>query len=132
VVFGGPEDCATGEELLNRWQRGYNAAGALDVRTAALALKQCTVYVGNDTGTMHLASAVGVPCVAIFSSREWPGLWHPHGKNNHVFRAAIECEGCGLVDCVQRKNECLRTTQVDKVVDAAAEIFNERAISCPA
>ncbi|HEY6111380.1 MAG TPA: asparagine synthase (glutamine-hydrolyzing) [Chthoniobacterales bacterium] len=127
VVFGGEEDRVIGEWLLAQWGRGYNAAGALDVRTAAAALKRCALFVGNDTGTMHLAAAVGAPCVAIFSSRERPGLWFPFGEGHRVFRSEIECEGCGLVECIERGNECLKRIGPDEVLNACRELLTKQA-----
>src|ERR1043166_4420217 len=124
VVFGGEEDRVIGEWLLAQWGRGYNAAGALDVRTAAAGLKRCALFVGNDTGTMHLAAAVGVPCVAIFSSREPPGIWFPAGEGHRVFRSEIECEGCGLIECIELGNECLKRIGYDEVVAACRELIS--------
>jgi ADP-heptose:LPS heptosyltransferase len=115
VVFGGLEDSEDGEELLARWGRGYNAAGALSVRASVKALTHCTLYLGNDTGTMHLAAAAGTPCVALFSARDWPGAWYPYGVPHDVFRSALDCEGCYLVECVERQNECLTRITVDEV-----------------
>ena len=124
VVFGGEEDRVIGEWLLAQWGRGYNAAGALDVRTAAAGLKRCALFVGNDTGTMHLAAAVGVPCVAIFSSREPPGIWFPAGEGHRVFRSEIECEGCELIECIELGNECLKRIGYDEVVAACRELIS--------
>lgn len=126
VVFGGPEDRAAGNALLDNWGRGYNAAGALALRPAAAALKRCRLYVGNDTGTMHLAAAVGVPCAAIFSSRDLPGRWYPNGSGHRVLRSPIACEGCGLVECVQRGNECLRRLSVSDVVTACETLLPDK------
>jgi heptosyltransferase III len=117
VVFGGSEDGEAGEKLLAHWGRGYNAAGRLELRAAAAALKRCSLYLGNDTGTMHLAAAVGVPCAAIFSSREYPGLWYPPGQSHRIFRSQIECEGCRLTECIERRNECLNRITVEHVVE---------------
>lgn len=127
VVFGGPEDNAIGERLFASWQRGHNAAGALSLRGAAVALKRCRFYLGNDTGTMHLAAAAGVPCVAVFSAREWPGMWFPYGVDQKIFRKQIECEGCGLLECVDRDNECLSATSAAKVLGACRDILTRRA-----
>jgi ADP-heptose:LPS heptosyltransferase len=123
VVFGGLEDQGIGDGLIERWERGYNAAGALDVRAAGLALKRCHLYVGNDTGTMHLGASVGVPCVAIFSSRERPGLWCPAGPDNRVFRSEIDCEGCGLKVCITRDIECLRRIDTQAVFNACSDVL---------
>jgi asparagine synthase (glutamine-hydrolysing) len=129
VVFGGPEDREIGDGLIERWGRGYNAAGPLNVRAAAVALKRCQLYVGNDTGTMHLAAAAGVRCVAIFSSRERPGLWYPAGAGNRVFRSEIDCEGCGLTVCLTRNIECLRRIDPQSVFTACAELLAEQSVT---
>ena len=128
VVFGGEEDRVFGDWLLERWGRGYNAAGALGLRTAIAAIKRCTFYLGNDTGTMHMAAAVGVPCVVTFSSRERPGLWFPQGEGHRVFRSQIECEGCGLVECIERQNECLKRISTTEVLEACRDILANRKL----
>jgi ADP-heptose:LPS heptosyltransferase len=123
VVFGGPEDKPMGQRLLAAWQRGYNAAGALSLRAAAAALKRCRLYLGNDTGTMHLAAAAGVPCIAVFSARTNPGLWNPYGVEQKIFRTQIECEGCGLVECIELGNECLNRISGEEVFRACGLII---------
>lgn len=131
VVFGGREDKVIGDQLVENWGRGYNAAGALGLRAAAAAIKRCALFLGNDTGTMHLAAAVGAPCVAIFSSRERPGLWFPQGEGHRVFRSQIECEGCGLIECLERDIECLRKIGSDEVFEACASalrVGNQRSL----
>lgn len=123
VIFGGPADTPTGERLLARLGRGYNAAGALSIRASAAALGRAALYLGNDTGTMHLAAAAGTQCVALFSARDLPGLWHPYGPGHRVFRSQIECEGCMLIACVERDKECLRRIMPGPVVEACAEVL---------
>jgi ADP-heptose:LPS heptosyltransferase len=125
VVLGGPEEGEMGTELVRRWRRGYNAAGTLSLRGAAAALKRCQLYIGNDTGTMHLAAAIGIPCAAVFAARDQPGKWHPYGQGHRVFRATIECEGCGLAECLDRHNDCLKRVSVQEVVTASIELFHE-------
>jgi len=126
VVFGGPSDRALGDALVGDWGCGYNAAGALALRPAAAALKRCRLYLGNDTGTMHLAAAVGVLCVAVFSAREIPGRWYPNGEGHRVFRSPIDCEGCGLLECIEKRSECLRRITSDAVLAGCIDILSER------
>src|SRR5581483_8940575 len=123
VVFGGAEDRADGERLVASWARGFNAAGALSVRAAGWALKNCIMYLGNDTGTMHLAASAGIPSVALFSARDRPGTWYPYGVPQKVFRTALECEGCLLVECHERKNVCLTAISIDQVVAGCEEML---------
>jgi heptosyltransferase-3 len=121
VIFGGPEDRALGERLVRAWGRGSNAAGSLAIRVTAATLAHCRLYVGNDTGTMHLAAAVSVPCVAIFSARDWPGRWYPYGQGHTVLREAVSCEGCLLEVCTRERLRCLTGIHVDAVAEACAE-----------
>lgn len=126
VIFGGGEDRELGESLLNAWGRGYNLAGRLAVRESAMALSRCALYLGNDTGTMHLAAAVKTPCAAVFCSHARPGQWYPYGPGHRVFRTAIDCEACGLVDCVERKKECILAIGVEEVVQGCLELMGNR------
>jgi asparagine synthase (glutamine-hydrolysing) len=125
VVFGGPEDSEVAAKLLAFWGRGYSATGQLSLRAAAQALERCPLYIGNDTGTMHLAASAGARCLAVFSARDWPGRWYPYGKGHRVFRSKIDCEGCGLVECVERKNECLQLITVQQVLAGCEAVWNE-------
>jgi asparagine synthase (glutamine-hydrolysing) len=126
VVFGGEEDRVIGDWLLDKWSRGYNVAGSLGLRPSLVAMKRCAFFLGNDTGTMHMAAAVGLPCVVTFSSRERPGLWYPHGEGHKVFRSQIECEGCGLVECIERQNECLKRISASEVLEACRQMLAPR------
>ena len=126
VVFGGREDRIIGEVLLKKWNCGHNAAGSLGLRGALAALKRCALFLGNDTGTMHMAAAVGVRCVAIFSSREPPGMWFPYGAGHRVFRSQIDCEGCRLLECLHRQNECLNRISTAEVLVGCEAALRER------
>ncbi len=127
VVFGGPEDRETALSLVSRWGRGYVAAGKLGVRPAMSALRRCDLFVGNDTGTMHMAAAVGLPCVAMFSSRDLPGKWEPYGAGHVVLRTEIDCEGCMLETCIDRRMECILSISPERVLQACREILHTPA-----
>ena len=125
VVFGGQEDRQVGMELVTRWGRGYVAAGSLNVRQSIAALRNCVLFVGNDTGTMHMAAAANVRCVGIFTSRDYPGHWYPYGNGHTILRTPIECEGCMLERCVENKMKCIMSISVDHVYDACEKILRE-------
>ncbi|MCX7856936.1 MAG: glycosyltransferase family 9 protein [Deltaproteobacteria bacterium] len=126
VVFGGQEDRMLGEYLIRQLGRGYVAAGALKVRPGIVALSRCIYYLGNDTGTMHMAVVAGIPCVAVFSARDFPGLWYPYGEGHIVIRKVLPCEGCMLETCVKQKNKCLMDISSDEVYEACREMMNIR------
>jgi ADP-heptose:LPS heptosyltransferase len=127
VIFGGPEEIAIGERLLKRWKRGANAAGSLNVKQAAAALRSCRLYLGNDTGTMHLAASSGTKCVAIFSSLDWEGRWYPIGDGHRVFRETVPCSGC-LSPVCHNDRLCLNLISSDDVLKACFEVWDEEGI----
>lgn len=61
-------------------------------------LRTCAALLTNDTGTMHLASWLGVPVVAVFGSTE-PALTGPRGLANTVLRHHVPCSPCFLREC---------------------------------
>jgi ADP-heptose:LPS heptosyltransferase len=126
VIFGGSEDREKGQRLIERWGTGVNAAGELSIRQAAAGLEKCELYLGNDTGTMHLAASAGTPCVAIFSALDLIGRWYPFGSDNEIFRRSVECEGCYSPTCFNR-NKCLDLINVDEVYQACVRVLDKQA-----
>ncbi|MEP7147991.1 MAG: glycosyltransferase family 9 protein [Acidobacteriota bacterium] len=126
VIFGGAEDRERGSRLIKKWGRGANAAGELDVRKAAAALSECSLYLGNDTGTMHLAASVETTCVAMFSAVDWIGRFEPFGTQHKLFRRSVECEGCHSPICLNKEypNKCLDLIPADEVYEACASVLS--------
>jgi len=77
LVLGGAEDNRLGEEL-GREVGGavLNLAGRTALRETLALLRHCRVYIGNDTGPMHLAAATGVPVVLISCHPECGPIGH--------------------------------------------------------
>ena len=122
VILGGAEDAPLGESLRSAVGPAVvNLAGRLTIAQSAEALRQCSLYIGNDTGVMHLAAAVGCRCVAIFSARNRPGKWDPCGSGHIVLRKDVPCAGCLLTVCIQKKMLCLREIQVEEVLGACLQ-----------
>jgi len=124
AILGGGEDSEIGNQLCNEWgERSRNLAGKLSVYGSAAVLERCVAYLGNDTGTMHLAAMVGVPCIAIFSARDFPGKWEPYGDHHIILRRDIECARCMLEVCSEKGNECLMRIDVQEVFSAGQRVL---------
>lgn len=119
LIMGGPLDGELARDISSAaGGRARVAAGRLSVLQSAEALRRCALYVGNDSGVMHLAAAVGTRCVAIFSSRDHPGLWEPLGEGHAVLRKQVPCAGCFLSVCKEKALRCLTEISVDEVLSA--------------
>jgi ADP-heptose:LPS heptosyltransferase len=88
-----------------------------------MALQRCLAYVGNDAGTMHLAGMVGIPCVGLFSARDYPGQWEPYGEGHVILRHETECAGCMRTVCPY-DNRCLDLISVDEAERAVNSIVS--------
>lgn len=87
VLVGGPAD----EELCAELSAGAplpaaSLAGRCTLRQTAAALGQCAVFVGNDSGTGHIAAAMGIATVTVFGPGE-PERYRPWGERSRVVRA---------------------------------------------
>ncbi|MDD2737014.1 MAG: glycosyltransferase family 9 protein [Desulfuromonadaceae bacterium] len=127
IVFGGTEDKSIAQNLISRWKRGVNAAGILGVRDGIALLKHCKLYLGNDTGTMHMAVAAGIRCVAVFASIDMPGRWEPYGVGHYVFRADSKCAGCLSRECDRGSEQCINTIPSEAVYNKCVEFLEEIA-----
>ncbi len=51
------------------------------------------MFLGNDSGPMHLAAAVDTPAVAVFSRHAKPGIWFPLGNTHRIFYPGLSWSG---------------------------------------
>ena len=103
--------------------RLIDLAGACSLRETAALIEHMNVFICPDTGTGHLAAALGVPVVSIFPVRsDIPARWRPAIDLHRVIRPVhYECAG----DCVKEKCPrftCLLHIDPDEIVAAASEI----------
>ncbi len=95
--------------------------GGLDLRELAALLKRSVLFISNDSGPVHVATAVGTPVLDIFG-RNQPGLsslrWGPLGKKDVVIHKDVGCEGICLAHNCKRGFACLRAISVEDVYTA--------------
>jgi ADP-heptose:LPS heptosyltransferase len=86
VFVGADEDRNPAERLGARWCAGptVNLAGQLSPRASAAALTHAELFVGHDSGPLHLADAVGTRCVGLYGSFNRPKVWHPGGQRTRI------------------------------------------------
>jgi len=86
-------------------------------------LSECRLLVCNDTGPMHLATALDVPVVAVFGPG-MPAWWGPRSSGSRVvLQDAVWCRPC-FDYCVFDQPYCLRTLDVASVFEAASDVLS--------
>ncbi|TDU70979.1 lipopolysaccharide heptosyltransferase II [Prosthecobacter fusiformis] len=119
AFFGAPGEAAMGEQLSQMVGevKHRNLVGKTRLSGLITELRSCHLLVTNDTGTMHLAAALGVPTVSIFGSTE-PVLTGPLGPQHTVIRHHVPCSPCFKRECPFGHYECM--TRVTPAQVAAA------------
>jgi len=118
LLIGGTSDKDEGEEISRRIGNStINLIGKTTYMESAEILGRCDLLISNDCGPAHLAAAVGTPVVGIYSSRSYPGLWHPWGKIHTVLRNdTIPCRFCFRTEC--KTKECINSITVEQVIES--------------
>ena len=129
VLAGAPEESEASEYAAEGWRSTANAGpvinlcGKLTPRQSAAAFARSAVFVGHDSGPMHLAASVQTPCVAIFAARNIPRVWFPVGKSHHVLYHRTDCAGCGSETCIEQRRKCLLSITVGEVAHAVRAVL---------
>jgi len=119
VAIGARDERDRTDECLRQWHGPrLNLCGVSAPRKSAAVLRLSRLFVGHDSGPMHLAAAVGTPCIAIFAARTPPGQWFPLGHEHAVIYHRTECAGCGLEECVLERKRCILSITVEEVLSA--------------
>ena len=122
ALSGAPEESEASEFAADGWRSSspsspvINLCGRLTPRESAAAFSRARLFIGLDSGPMHLAAAVQTPCVAIFAARNKPRVWFPYGNQHRILYHQTECWGCGLETCIVERKRCLTSITVDEVV----------------
>ena len=120
ALVGAAEDRAVSDQVAAGWAGPVvNLCGELSPRETAAVIEGARIFLGPDSGPMHLAAAVGVPAVIAFSARGLPGVWFPIGERNQVIYHQTSCFGCNLETCIDEQRRCLTSITVDEMASAA-------------
>jgi lauroyl/myristoyl acyltransferase/ADP-heptose:LPS heptosyltransferase len=117
VLFGTQKDAEVGAEIARSLgDECLNLVGKTTLKELIDELRKCRLLLTNDTGTMHLATLLGVPVVAVFGSTE-PRLTGPLGSGNRVIRHQVECSPCFLREC-PLDFRCMKAVRAEEVAAA--------------
>ncbi len=129
ALVGAQEDAEVSEHAARNWAGAkVNLCGTLSPRETAALLEHAAVFLGPDSGPMHLAACVGVPCVIAFSARGLPGVWYPAGRQHQVIYHQTSCYGCNLETCTVEARRCLTSITVAEMAAAVGRVLDGRAM----
>ena len=117
-AVGSRLDSNVSQKILRCWHgTSLNLCGQLSVRQSAWLMHKSDLFLGHDSGPAHLAAAVQLPCVCVYSARNPFGKWFPYGQHK-VFYKQVDCRECGKSSCSTERKKCIRLIDENKVARA--------------
>jgi hypothetical protein len=133
VLLGTAQEKDLGERL-----RAQTAApvidllGQTDLPGLAAVLANCRLLITNDTGTMHLAAGLGVPCLAIFLATAQPWDTGPYLPGSVCLEPDLACHPCGFGQTCEKNEICRQSIPPRAVLDLALGLLGAGLPQCGA
>jgi heptosyltransferase-2 len=124
ALFGSADEralCERVEALIAGRARVVNHAGRTSLREFIDLAAGCRVFLTNDSGAMHIASALGVPTVAVFGATDHVATG-PAGERWRIVREPVECSPCLLREC-PIDHRCMTRVEPGRVAREALELL---------
>ncbi len=106
---------------------GVDLVGGTDLPELAATLRACSLLLTNDTGTMHLAAGLGVPCLAIFLATAQPWDTGPYLPGCLCLEPDMPCHPCAFGATCPHGEACRRTIDPEGVLALALILLDHAA-----
>ncbi|HEV2489055.1 MAG TPA: lipopolysaccharide heptosyltransferase II [Candidatus Acidoferrales bacterium] len=118
ILFGADSEIGVSRQIASQMRhRPVNLAGQTTIGQLPALFSRCHLFVGNDSGAMHVAAAAGIPVVAVFGSTDPQGT-APVTPRRTLVQNLVSCSPCFLRECPV-DHRCMTRVEVDDVRNAA-------------
>jgi ADP-heptose:LPS heptosyltransferase len=125
ALVGAKEEFSGAEHAGRRWTGPkLNLCGRLTPREMGAVLAYAKVFLGPDSGPMHMAAGAGVPCVIAFSATIPAGVWFPRGRKHQIVYHQTACAGCYRERCTVEGHPCLTSITVEEMEAAVGRAMS--------
>jgi lipopolysaccharide heptosyltransferase II len=115
MLLGSRDEQALVDEVKKNAGDEIRAFSGIGIRGLMAFLSRCDLLVCNNSGPLHIASALKVPTVSMIGPTVTP-LWLPYGENHVVINKSLPCSPCNRAVC--KNHECMVSITVDEVFAA--------------
>lgn len=126
ALFGSTSEIEIVEEITSYFSlptsHFLNLAGKTNLRELMALISECDAFISNDSGPMHIASALFVSVAAIFGSTD-KAVTGPLGDGHRIISKDIPCSPCLERECPERHLRCMTEISTDDVYNALLEIL---------
>ncbi|MBI4982587.1 MAG: lipopolysaccharide heptosyltransferase II [Candidatus Omnitrophica bacterium] len=126
LVVAGAKDASLARGVIKLMKNQViDLAGKTSVSQLASVLKRCQLFVSNDSGPVHIASAVGTPVISIFGRNQKglsPVRWGPVGAKDQFLHKEVGCIECLAHNC-KKEFACLKAITVEDVLSVVDAVL---------
>ncbi len=131
LIFGGPSERPVAEDIQTIMKsQAIILTGKTTVRQMMACIQACRLFISNDSGPMHVASALKVPQVAVFGPTN-PTASFSNGAYDILVQNQVECAPCRHREC-PIDHRCMTGLSPDAVYGAALRLMNAPKKTVPA
>jgi len=123
-VVGGPGEKAIAADIVNVAGPRVRDLTGTDLRNGIMALAAAKTVISNDSGLLHVASAIGTPTIGIFGPTS-PFIYAPLNDLAATLKRPTDlpCQPCHKPICTQNDHHCMRDIPANQVVDIAERVM---------
>ena len=123
LIILGPAEETEMERVFGEMDpQAFIQAKGFSLLQIASLMEKCRAFIGNDSGISHMASALGIPTIAIFGPTD-PGVWAPRGEKVLVVRRETPCSPCTRERLLQCGDlECLKGIGTEEVLKGLEKV----------
>jgi heptosyltransferase II len=129
LVFAGPDEKTLQSQMYDLMRVKPILIDNISLRMLASLIQRCNLYIGNDTGPMHIAAAVGTRVVSMFGSTN-ARRSGPYGNGHVIISTRLECAPChpGNSPGGCKRGTCLAMDSIslDQVANIVERVLNEQ------
>ncbi len=122
ILLWGPEDKSDVDKIIKLMKNDVICAPATTINQMAAFISKCDMFIANDSGPMHISTAVGTPTLSIHGPTS-PLLQGPYGEQHEWVRLyELDCIECNLLECPKKK-ECFKDLPVERILEKVEKLF---------
>ena len=127
LIIGGKSEKEIAEHIISKVndQNVIDLTGQMDICQLAAVLKKSDLFIGNDSGPMHLAASCGTKVIGLFGPTNHK-RFGPYGSNCITLRKEPDCSPCAKESCKFSNYKCIDQISVDHVMAIARQMLSTR------
>jgi len=101
----------------------FSMAGFFNLTELSALASMAKLYIGNESGPLHIAAISGAPCLGLYGPGE-PFVFYPWGKKCEVLHHLLDCNPCDQIHCVHADNPCINRITFMEVIQKVEKLLS--------